>query len=580
MLVLVCAAAATAAHAQQTPQRDLPRVSLPGTGSIRGTVVVDDESKAPMRRAIVTLVRAGIEDMRSASTDEQGAFTFTDLPAATYTLNASKGGFIAMSAGAARSGMPGRQIVLRDGGTAVIPPIALARGAVIAGRVMDPLGQPVITAVAVSRFILIDGVRRPRSESGASVSTETNDHGEYRVFGLPAGEYLVSVRGTMMWQSDVSSQELDFVQRPPAAGGTTAPPSPPRPFMLAPTLYPAATSEASATPVVLAAGEERLGVDISLQRVPVARVSGVVTGLDGKPLPGVSVDRAVRNPSAIVPNYGPGARTLADGSFVLAGLPPGDYLLQARVNPMAAVVPVASSGAQPLSVQWGNAEVTVSGADIGGVSIRMQPGMTVSGQVGMKGAAPPVDSRQLRITLMPLINEQLLRQFLAQPDSQNQFSVEGVPPGRYRLFISAPAPYVARSAMLGEQDLLDASFEVLPNSNVTGIAVMLTDARTELGGRLTDGAGQPASNLYVLVFSQDRDNWRTGSRRIASVRARDDGSYAVDGLPPGDYYLCALTEIDTTLQFEPTYLEELTKASLRISLGEGEKKVQNLRAGG
>jgi hypothetical protein len=96
--------------AQQTPMRDVPGYAASGTGVVGGVVVADDASRPPVRRAIVTLVRAGIEDMRAISTDEAGRFSFTDLPSGTYTLTAAKGGFITMSAGAAKPGMPGRQI--------------------------------------------------------------------------------------------------------------------------------------------------------------------------------------------------------------------------------------------------------------------------------------------------------------------------------------------------------------------------------------------------------------------------------------------------------------------------------------
>jgi hypothetical protein len=139
--------------------------------------------------------------------------------------------------------------------------------------------------VQASRFVTVGGERRPRTGSGSSFSTATNEHGEYRVFGLPAGEYVVSAwLNGFASQTDVTAQEIEFVRRVAAGGAIAVPPAPPRPYVLAPTLYPGTVNEASATAVVVAAGGERLGVDIALQRVPVARVSGVVTDIDGKPV--------------------------------------------------------------------------------------------------------------------------------------------------------------------------------------------------------------------------------------------------------------------------------------------------------
>jgi hypothetical protein len=48
---------------------------------------------------------------------------------------------------------------------------------------------------------------------------------------------------------------------------------------------------------------------------------------------------------------------------------------------------------------------------------------------------------------------------------------------------------------------------------------------------LIDGAGKPAPELYVLMFSTDKSMWFAGSRRIKSARALENASYAIDALP-------------------------------------------------
>jgi hypothetical protein len=99
----------------------------------------------------------------------------------------------------------------------------------------------------------------------------------------------------------------------------------------------------------------------------------------------------------------------------------------------------------------------------------------------------------------------------------------------------------------------------------------------QVSGALLDANGQPAPQLYVFMFSTDRAHWTNGARRIRSVRATDAGRYEIGGLPPGEYYVCALTELDTMLRFQPEYLEQLIGASIKITLADGEKKIQNLR---
>ena len=64
---------------------------------------------------------------------------------------------------------------------------------------------------------------------------------------------------------------------------------------------------------------------------------------------------------------------------------------------------------------------------------------------------------------------------------------------------------------------------------------------------------------------------------MKTVRASDNGTYLITDLPAGEYFLCAAVEIDRQLMFEPEYLQQLIPLSLKITLGEGEKKVQSLQ---
>ncbi len=68
--------------------------------------------------------------------------------------------------------------------------VRLARGAAIAGRLLDEAGEPVANAnVLVEQLVETGGVRSTRARR----AVQTNDIGEYRVGSLPAGVYVVSV---------------------------------------------------------------------------------------------------------------------------------------------------------------------------------------------------------------------------------------------------------------------------------------------------------------------------------------------------------------------------------------------------
>jgi hypothetical protein len=51
----------------------------------------------------------------------------------------------------------------------------------------------------------------------------------------------------------------------------------------------------------------------------------------------------------------------------------------------------------------------------------------------------------------------------------------------------------------------------------------------------------------------------------------------VIGLPAGDYYLAAVTRLEPGDLANRRFLEDLVPASLHISIGDGEKKRQDLK---
>ena len=80
----------------------------------------------------------------------------------------------------------------------------------------------------------------------------------------------------------------------------------------------------------------------------------------------------------------------------------------------------------------------------------------------------------------------------------------------------------------------------------------------------------------IVLFPADRALWVSGSRRIVSAKPASDGRYKVAGLPAGEYYLCALTELDPNDLYDPAYLDQIVAGAFKLTLTEGEKKTQDL----
>ena len=186
---LIAAILLTATPAAQTPSQKPSTAKGADECSIAGTVVklVDGE---PLRKAKVT-IQSLIDSTRSNSTltDSGGHFELKRLDPGGYKLRVSRVGFISYEYGQRKPGDPGATLTLRHGQQINDLVFRLIPAGVIAGRILDEDGEP-LPSVEVS------ALREVYTEGKRSLSTttvvETNDRGEYRLFGLPPGRYFVS----------------------------------------------------------------------------------------------------------------------------------------------------------------------------------------------------------------------------------------------------------------------------------------------------------------------------------------------------------------------------------------------------
>jgi hypothetical protein len=147
--------------------------------------------------------------------------------------------------------------------------------------------------------------------------------------------------------------------------------------------------------------------------------------------------------------------------------------------------------------------------------------------------------------------------------------------------LGATSKWTLQSASSNTQNVIDKPFEVRPSENVEGLVLTFTDRPTEVSGTLIDSANRPAAEYFVMMFSADRSLWTPRSRAVrAPVRADSTGKFTIAGLPAGDYYICALPDFEQSTLYDPSFLEQLVPGSIKISLGEGEKRKQDLRLAG
>src|SRR5471032_2236974 len=177
------------AQAQASPPARDNRAGM-GTGMIRGRIL-DAASGHGLSRVEV---RAGPNapqfPNRIVMTDGDGRYEIKGLPAETYVINVFKTNYVRASWGAERPEGPGRRIPLGDGQVLEKIDVRIVRAGVITGRVVDEFGDPVTDVqVTPMRYQYQQGSRR-LGQTGRGA--QTNDIGEYRIYGLSPGQYYVS----------------------------------------------------------------------------------------------------------------------------------------------------------------------------------------------------------------------------------------------------------------------------------------------------------------------------------------------------------------------------------------------------
>ena len=158
-----------------------------GLAALSGRVLRGDTG-AVVKRAIVRLAGQDTRDRRTVQTDDTGRYQFTDLQAGRYTVTVSKAGFITLAYGQKHPRQPALPIQVDAGRPLVNVNIALPRGSVITGYVVDEDGEPMARAVVqVLRYVYRQGLRQIEPAG----TDQTDDRGQYRVFDLEPGEYFV-----------------------------------------------------------------------------------------------------------------------------------------------------------------------------------------------------------------------------------------------------------------------------------------------------------------------------------------------------------------------------------------------------
>jgi protocatechuate 3,4-dioxygenase beta subunit len=483
------------------------------SGAISGKVTAEN---SPLQSVTVMVVAGSTNQGPSlqtgiagrASTDDQGVYHITGLATGDYTVYPFAPSFYYASS--QYYGLNGKSLNLAAGESAEGIDFKLTRGGVIAGKITDSSGKPIVEERVQIQHIDENRQRLPMAFNPNPYGFTTDDRGAYRIYGLEPGRYLISVG------RDTRTGAVLF-------GG------PPRFYAL--TFYPAASDEVGAEVVEIAPGGETSNIDIVLGKTAASYTARgrVVNSDTGQPVPDVIVGFGSTRSDGGLNGMGFSTNSQTDsrGEFRLEGISPGQYT--------ALAVPMNDGDfySDPASFQ-------VIEADIEGIQVTVHQGGSVAGIATLEGTSDPTVSARISQLILGASNVQNTptSMYSSQPKPvapDGSFRLTGLSPGKTRIFLANSNQSNGLSIARVEVDGVDqsAGIDLSAGQQITGVRVVLSYGTGSIHGQVKIQGGTLPDSATLMVSARKTGAGQASSSRPVRVDAR--GQFIIQGLADGEY---------------------------------------------
>ncbi len=509
---LICVAGAAPRAIAQTKSENEATVS--------GKVTIKGKPAA----GIVVGMRLSRPDQFSstykARTDQEGVYRISKIAAGSYFVTPVAPAFVIADS---ISNPIGKSVIISEGESVDGINFDLTQGGVITGKVTDAEGHPLVEE-RVTIMAADDNNQRRPINSGMV----TDDRGIYRIFGVPAGRYKVSV-GDPRFGNGPNRRQI-FSQ----------------------TFYPDVTDAAKADIVEVAEGSETNKIDITIGEAPPGySVTGRVVDRDsGEPVANVTMALSrIEIDGNNSRGYGQylDVRTDAQGQFKLTNVSPGKYDV--------GIYPPEDSDIRA----EGPVRFDLIDQDVSGLVIKTAKGATIAGTIVFEGArneAAPTSQMWIMIYSRsegsPNISSS--RSVHVKPDGT--FFAGGLTAGIANLNVETAMGNKSFTMSRIERDgvLQPNGIQIANGEHVSGVRVIMTVSNGTIRGlvRVENGTLPPTARMMVQVTKAGE---QVPLPRGVEVDAR--GRFLIEGLAGGSYEVRAIA-------FAPEWQQQRRRPAMSI----------------
>ena len=529
----------------QTPTMPDARSEARNETCILSGTVVRKLDGAPLKGATVLLGSDESHERTIATTTAaDGRFELRNVPAGHYTLIVHRNGYVDAQYGQKKLTDPGSTLTLRPGQKLADLVFKLGRTGVITGRVFDEDGEPM---QGIRVHALRDAYINGKIQLQETDERESNDLGEFRLFGLSPGRYLISAEPET-WNRVVGDREFSGADK---SGGERG---------YAKMYYPGVIDSGKASTITVKEGDEITSIDIRMKQVTVYRVRGKVVNLLPKPS-----RRAWSQVDVLRINQGAGWESIgtsasdADGSFDMREIPAGNYRIR--------VLWRSDDGRMHVSQQ----DFIVENADVEGLTLIIGEGVNIPGRVTLDGA-PRLERQGFFVIGAISTENDPFPSIRAEVDDNNQFMLKDVQDGEFRL----DAWGISKDCYIKE---VRYSHSIVPDVTISvakgavgPLEITLSSRGAHVQGTVLNEDTLPAVGAWAVAIPDKKT-------RHASYSANTDqyGHFEVRGLPPGKYKLFSWTGLQQGAWEDPEFLKEHEARATVIEVNEGDTKTVELK---